>query len=153
MAISFECRTSISASIESVFDLSLNIDAHLESMMGSKERAIAGVTSGAIGLGEQVTWRARHFGIPFTMTTKIVELVRPSFFVDEQVRGPFRSFRHEHRYQTDANTTLVIDRIEFTAPLGPLGTIAERLVLAAYLPKLIAERNAYLKATAEARCQ
>lgn len=65
-------------------------------METSGEQAIGGVTSGSIALGETVTWRARHFGIWFTMTSRITSLERPNRFVDEQVRGPFRSFHHEH---------------------------------------------------------
>lgn len=60
---------------------------------------MGGVTAGRIGLGEEVTWRAVHFGLPFTMTSRVTELERPLRFVDEQVRGPFRSFRHEHRFE------------------------------------------------------
>ena len=61
MTVSFESRTVIIAPIDRVFDLSLDVDTHLESQAKSGERAVAGVTSGTIGLGEQVTWRARTF--------------------------------------------------------------------------------------------
>lgn len=43
-------------------DLQVSIDAHKDSMARSREQAIAGVTSGLISLGEEVTWRAWHFG-------------------------------------------------------------------------------------------
>ena len=88
MTVEFEHVTLIDAPIEIVFDVSLDIDAHLASMSDSNERAIDGVTTGHIGLGESVTWRARHFGIPFTMTSRVIELDRPRRFVDEQMRGP-----------------------------------------------------------------
>ena len=78
MTISFECRTSITAPLETVFDLSLSIDAHLESMTGSKERAIGGVTSGTIGHGEQV--RRHHEAAatpqPANPSTEVDRLVR-----------------------------------------------------------------------------
>jgi hypothetical protein len=41
--------------IEDLFDVSLDIDAPVASMSQSGERAIAGVTTGTIGLGETVT--------------------------------------------------------------------------------------------------
>ncbi len=53
-----ELRTEIDATVEVVFDLARSIDAHLGSMGKSHERAIAGVTTGLIGLGEQVDGRA-----------------------------------------------------------------------------------------------
>ena len=151
MTVRFEHETSINAPDELVFDLSLDIDAHRASLSASNERAIAGVTSGHIRLGETVTWRATHFRIPFTMTSRVVELDRPHRFVDEQVRGPFSSFHHEHLFERHGEATLMTDRIQFDAPFGPIGRLAERAVLAAYLRKLIAVRGEFLKAEAERR--
>ena len=53
------------------FNISLDIDAHVSATQQSDERAVDGVASGAIGLGEGVTWRARHFRIWLTMTVNI----------------------------------------------------------------------------------
>ena len=153
MAVTFECKTTIEASQPAVFDLSLSVDAHLESMAGSKERAIAGVTAGPIGLGEEVTWRAVHFGVPFRMTSRVTELERPTRFVDEQVRGPFRWFRHEHLFEADDAGTLMTDRVSFQAPVAGLGWAVERALLSGYMKKLIEERGTYLKRAAEGGTQ
>ncbi len=127
-----------------LFDLARNIDAHRASMARSREEAIAGVTSGLISLGEEVTWRARHFGVPLTMTSRITQMEWPDRFVDEQSKGPFRRFRHVHEFSHDAAGTVMIDRIEFDAPFGPLGVLVEKLVLARYLRQLIESRNRHL---------
>lgn len=149
MTVRFEHETLMDAPVEVVFDLSLDIDAHRSSMSASNERALAGVTSGRIGLGETVTWRATHFGIPFTMTSQVTALERPHRFVDEQVAGPFRAFHHEHLFEPTDRGTRMVDRIRFEAPLGAVGRLVERAVLASYLQKLIAVRGQYLKAAAE----
>jgi ligand-binding SRPBCC domain-containing protein len=149
MGVHFTCRTSIAASAADVFAASVSIDAHLNSMSASKEQAIAGVTTGRIGLGESVTWRARHFGIVWTMTSRITQFEEPTGFVDEQERGPFAKFRHVHNFIEVPGGTLMEDEVAFTAPLGPLGWVAERLALSWYLPRLIRSRNAYLKASLE----
>lgn len=125
-----------------LFDLSLDIDAHVRSMSHSDERAVDGVTSGRIGLGETVTWRARHAGVWFTMTSRITVLQRPHRFVDEQVRGPFRSFVHEHAFIREGEITRMTDTITLAAPV--FGRAAEQLVLVPYLRRLIAGRNAHL---------
>ena len=151
MTVRFELESFIGATTAEVFSASLDIDAHLGSMEASGEEAIAGVTSGQIALGETVTWRAKHFGIMWTMTSRITELDRPHRFVDEQVRGPFKAFRHEHVFHSHDGGTRMIDRIVFEAPFGPLGTIAEKAVLGAYLPKLIARRNDFLRTQLENR--
>ena len=54
----------------------------------------------------------------------------PIYFVDEQVKGPFRRFRHVHEFTEDSGGTVMVDRIEFEAPLGPIGRLVEKLVLA-----------------------
>jgi ligand-binding SRPBCC domain-containing protein len=146
MASSFECTTRTTLGIEELFDLSRSIDAHKESMAQSREKAVAGITSGLISLGEEVTWRAWHFGVPLRMTSRITEMEAPDYFIDEQVRGPFRSFRHVHEFTEDAGGTVMVDRVKFAAPFGPLGRLAEKLVLARYLRNLTEQRNRHLTA-------
>jgi ligand-binding SRPBCC domain-containing protein len=144
MTVYFECETRTAIGRAELFDLSRSIEAHAGSMSRSRERAVAGVTSGLISLGEQVTWRAWHFGLPIRMTSRITEMSAPDYFVDEQLRGPFRRFRHVHEFTEDGAETVMIDRVEFSAPFGALGRAVERLVLARYLQALIRERNRYL---------
>ena len=91
-----------------------------------------------------MTWRAWHFGVPFRMTSRITELEAPHWFVDEQVRGPFRTYRHEHAFVPDGDGTLMIDHVVFEAPLGGLGRAAEA-VIGPHLVRLIERRNAYLR--------
>jgi ligand-binding SRPBCC domain-containing protein len=146
--ISFERTTNLPIGLPLAFDLSLSIDAHLESMAGAGERAVAGVTAGIIGRGEFVTWRARHFGITWTITSEITEWDPPHRFVDEQSKGPFKAFWHEHSFTPVERGTHLHDRVRLEAPLGPLGTIAERLVLGRYMRHLIDVRNEFLVAAA-----
>lgn len=151
MTAHFVVTTVVDATPERVFDLSLDIDAHVQSKAASGERAVAGVTTEVIALGEEVTWRARHFGLPFTMTSRITEWDRPTRFIDEQTRGPFRRFRHEHRFEAVSGRTRMVDDIAFDAPMGPLGWFAERVLLEHYLQRLIEQRGLYVKAVAEGR--
>lgn len=94
-----ELKTEIKASKEIVFDLSRSIDLHKISTEHTNEEAIAGKTSGLIGLDESVTWRARHFGIYQKLTSKITEYDRPNYFADEMIRGAFNKFKHEHHFE------------------------------------------------------
>ena len=90
MTVSFESRTVIDAPAERVFDLSLDVDAHVQSQARSREQAVDGAT-------------------------------------------------------------VMIDHLEFDAPLGPIGRVVERIVLGTYLRKLIEERGTFLKRLAEQR--
>jgi len=148
----FELCTGIAASPQCAFDVSLEVEIHLESMSGSGERVVGGVRSGRMRLGDTVTWQARHFGLRWRMTSLISACEPPGRFVDEQVRGPFRHWRHEHRFEPDGHGgTLMRDLVDFAAPLGVLGRTAEFGALNRYLPKLIRVRNERVKAVAEAR--
>ena len=143
VTVAFEVRTELPATPEQAFDLSLDVEAHTESMAQSGERAIRGVTQGRLGLDDEVTWKARHFGVPWTMTSKIAEWERPLRFVDEQVTGPFAEFRHEHLFAPSGGGTTMLDRVAFRAPFGVVGRLSERLLPARYLRYLIEARNAY----------
>lgn len=151
--IRIRLETRIGAPREACFALSLSVDAHSASMGRSRERAVAGVTKGEMGDGDTVTWNARHFGLPWRMTSRISEYRPPGRFVDEQVSGPFRLWRHEHRFEPVGGgvETLMIDVAEFEAPLGPLGRIAERSVLRRYMTGLLRGRNRWLQGELETR--
>ena len=142
-------ETEIAAPIERVFDLARDIDFHQRSLAYTGERAIAGRTSGLIELGESVTWRARQFRLPFKMTSRVTEFDRPFRFVDEQAGGPFKRFRHEHRFEPRSSETLMVDEWEHEAPFGLLGRLVDRLVLERHMRGLLERRNAALKAEAE----
>lgn len=144
MTVSLVCRTESTLPPERLFNLARSIDLHVDSQQRSREKAVAGVTAGLIGEGQEVTWRARHFGIPLTMTSRVTQFNFPHSFTDEQVRGPFKAFRHVHEFHPTATGNIMTDRLEFTAPLGILGRAVERLVLARYLERLITARGRYL---------
>jgi ligand-binding SRPBCC domain-containing protein len=144
MTVSFACRTESALPPEQFFDLARSVDLHVESQQRSREKAVAGVTTGLIGEGQDVTWRARHFGIPLTMTNRITGFNFPHSFTDEQVQGPFKAFRHVHEFEAVPGGSIMTDRVEFTAPLGILGRAVERLLLGRYLKQLITARGRYL---------
>ncbi|WNV90554.1 SRPBCC family protein [Umezawaea sp. Da 62-37] len=147
----FEVTTSIAASPRRVFDVSLDVGVHTASMADAAEQAVAGVVSGRLRSGDEVTWRARHFGVWWRMGARIVVHEPPEYFVDEQVEGPFRWWRHEHRFAPDGRGgTVMRDVVGYAAPFGPLGRFAEVAVLDRYLRKLIVDRNAHVGAVAEA---
>jgi ligand-binding SRPBCC domain-containing protein len=146
-----ELKTIIKASPDVCFDLSLNIDLHMQSMEQTNEKAIGGTISGQIKLGETVTWKARHFGLNFIMTSEITELIRPLRFTDQMIKGPFKYLRHQHIFEKTPVGTVMTDFFDFQSPLGILGTIVDKLILERYLRKLLTKRNELIKTTAERR--
>lgn len=142
-------QTHIHAPIERCFNLSRSIDLHQLSTSHTGEKAIAGRTSGLINLDETVTWRAKHFWLWQTLTSKITTMQSPRFFADEMVQGAFESFRHEHYFATEDGITIMTDVFNFTSPLGWLGRLANVLFLTRYITKLLEKRNQVIKKFAE----
>lgn len=146
-------KTYIGAPIERCFDQARSIDLHTDSMSHTGEKAIAGRTSGLIGLGETVTWEAKHFGIRQTLTSKITGFDYPNLFTDEMVKGAFKSIRHEHYFAARNGQTLMTDIFIFESPLGIPGRLANFLFLKRYMTKLLIKRNCAIKQAAESSLQ
>lgn len=142
--------TEINAPQDRVFNLSRSIDLHVESAGHTKEKAIDGITTGLIDLGQSVTWKAYHFGIPFKLTSKITKLEFPNLFQDVMVNGPFKFMEHDHLFQTKKEAkTIMIDIFRFQSPFGMLGNVIDLFVLKTYLSKFLEKRNSVIKSIAE----
>ncbi len=77
---------------------------------------------------------------------RIVEADPPRRFVDEQIAGPFESFRHEHRFETlsDGRTRLV-ETIDYRVRRGVLGALADLLFVRWQLRGLFSFRRRALR--------
>lgn len=141
--------TKIKAPIQTVFDLSRNIDVHQLSTFQSNEKAIAGRTSGLIELDETVTWRGKHFGLFLRHKSKITEMESPCYFADEMVQGHFKFFRHEHRFVVQNGTTVMMDFLQYDTPYGIFGKLFDKIALKKHLTHFLLIRNQTLKKLAE----
>lgn len=142
--------TNIGAPAERCFDLARSVEAHVRSTRASGERVVAGRTRGLLELGDEVTWEARHFGVRQRLTSAITRYERPWFFQDRMVRGAFAALEHDHVFGERADgSTEMVDVVRFAAPLGFVGWVVERVVLARHLRRLLEERGSVLKVLAE----
>lgn len=142
-------QTTINAPIERCFDLARSVEAHIYSTSRTRERAVGGVTSGLLSLGDNVTWEAVHFGIKQCLTSKITRCDKPHVFTDEMVRGAFHSFTHTHEFRPAKNGTIMLDTFKYESPLGFIGVLADKFFLERYMRNFIKERALYLKKIAE----
>ena len=150
--IHFEEITLIDAPIDRVFDLSRSIEVHLLANVHENEQALAvgGLTTGLVGLGEQVTWRAKHFGLWHDLTSKATVVEPPTYLQVTMVKGIFRSMQADHLFRSlPSGATELRDIFAIAAPLPILGLIAEALFLRRYMIALNRERNAVIKQLAE----
>lgn len=144
-------ETLIRATPEVCFDLSRSVDVHLQSTVETEERAVAGVTSGMMELGDEVTWEAVHLGFRQRLTTRITEMDRPHRFVDVMVRGAFARMHHLHEFHRTEDGTRMVDVFDFASPLGLLGRLVDGAVLERHLRGFLERRNATIRAIAEGR--
>lgn len=142
-------KTTINATIETVFNNCRNIDLHTKSARKSHEKAIAGRTSGLIEKDETVTWLGKHFGFYIKHQSIISEMEFPNYFVDEQLKGKFKSFKHTHTFKKKNNAVLMVDELVYEVPFGIIGKLFDKLLLKNHLIQFIIERNNYIKKISE----
>ena len=65
----------------------------------------------------KMTWVAEHTGYD-----------PPTFFSDKMLKGPFRSWDHEHHLIEDGGVTKVIDEVSYQVPFGSLGNLVDRML-------------------------
>lgn len=148
--VHIEQRIEIAAPIKRCFDLARSIEVHLLGAAHTQEEAVGGVTSGLIGAGQTVRWRAKHLGVRQHLTSRMTAFESPHHFQDTMLAGAFRSMQHDHFFRSVApDRTEVTDRLVFAAPLPVLGQLAEVLFVRRHMAAFLQKRNAVLKAVAE----
>ena len=141
--------TTINAPIEIVFNNSRNIDIHQYSASKTKEKAIAGRTAGLIEISETVTWKGKHFGINLKHKSIITEMDFPNYLVDEQLKGHFKNFKHQHFFEEKENQTIMTDILCYETPFGFIGKLFDKIILKNHLSNFIIYRNSILKELSE----
>lgn len=96
--------------------------------------------------GTVLEYRLRLWGVPVKWRTRIEVVEPPVRFVDVQDKGPYAMWRHTHNFrEIDVNRTEIRDEVEFAMPLGPLGEIAYRLMVAGSLRQIFDYREEVLQ--------
>ena len=70
--------------------------------------------------GARIEYRLRIRGFPVGWESEITAWEPPHRFVDEQRRGPYRIWIHEHTFEREGTGTRTRDRIQYAAPGGEL---------------------------------
>jgi len=98
-----------------------------------------------MGVGLRLTYRIRVLGIPQTWVSEITSYRQSESFVDEQLRGPYALWRHEHTFQSTRDGTLVTDTVTYALPFGVLGRLAHALFVRRQLAAIFDFREATLR--------
>jgi ligand-binding SRPBCC domain-containing protein len=93
--------------------------------------------------GTRIDYRLRVRGIPIRWTSEITQWDPPRAFVDEQIRGPYRLWRHTHRFEETPHGTRATDHVAYAVPGG---AIVQALVVKRDVEKIFDHRRERLVA-------
>lgn len=99
----------------------------------------------AMRAGVRIDYRLRVHGIPLRWQSEISVWEPPVRFVDEQRRGPYRLWHHEHTFEERDGGTLCGDVVRYAAPGGPLRPLIERLLVRRDVERIFAFRAARMR--------
>lgn len=91
--------------------------------------------------GTRIQYRIRWGLVPMRWTTLIEEWEPPHRFVDRQIKGPYKLWHHEHRFEAVPEGTKVTDVIRYALPLGPIGRLMHRFSVRRDLEKIFDHRR------------
>jgi ligand-binding SRPBCC domain-containing protein len=92
--------------------------------------------------GAVIDYKLRVHGLPIRWRTKITEWNPPLRFVDEQLRGPYRLWIHEHDFEPRDGGTLVRDQVRYAVPFDFL---VHRLFVRRDVSRIFAYRSEKLR--------
>ena len=100
----------------------------------------------AMKQGATIAYALRVRGIPLRWLTEIERWNPPYEFIDIQTRGPYKLWRHTHRFSEAAGGTSIVDIVEYELPFGFMGRLAHRLQVARDLSRIFDYRAQHVQA-------
>jgi ligand-binding SRPBCC domain-containing protein len=83
-----------------------------------------------MGVGTLIEYRLRLHRVPVRWRTRITAWEPPRRFVDTQISGPYSLWEHTHTFEEDGpGVTIIEDWVRYAIPFGPLGELADRLLV------------------------
>ncbi|MEM6334819.1 MAG: SRPBCC family protein [Planctomycetota bacterium] len=94
--------------------------------------------------GTLIDYRLKVRGLPLRWRTHISDWNPPTSFIDQQVRGPYDLWHHEHRFVADGSGTRCTDTVHYRVPGGPLAPLIHAMFVGPDVRKIFAHRAVVL---------
>ncbi len=118
----FERSVAVSSPVQEAFDFLLR-PANIITI-SPPEIGLSFVSAPeVVSLGSVMEFKVLARGQVQHISHEITRLESPDVFTERQIKGPFKSWEHEHRFETDGESVVIIDRISFEPPSGLLGLL------------------------------
>ena len=149
----FQRRTRIEAPAEGVYAWHARPGA-LERLAPPWEQVVVEERTGGIEEGARVVLRVAAGPVRLRWVAVHDEVIPGRQFCDWQEHGPFRHWRHRHRFEPDGSSVCLLeDDVEYALPLGRLGSIVAGGRVRRKLERMFAYRHAVTKADIEAHAK
>jgi ligand-binding SRPBCC domain-containing protein len=86
-------------------------------------------------------------GVPLQWLTEITHIEEGRYFVDEQRRGPYRFWHHQHHFTAVEGGVEMRDIVHYELPFGPLGNAVDHLFVRVKIDRMFAYRRQVLSAS------
>ncbi len=90
--------------------------------------------------GARIDYELSLFGVPLRWRTEIEVYEPKERFIDRQVRGPYRLWRHTHTFEDAPGGTRIRDRVDYAIGFGPFGRLAHHLFVRRTLERIFDHR-------------
>lgn len=92
--------------------------------------------------GQILTYKLRPFlHIPIEWVTEITHVEKPYYFVDEQRKGPYKLWHHEHHFTAIEGGVEMVDKMSYLLPYGPIGHLLHQLKVKKDLERIFSYRK------------
>jgi len=91
--------------------------------------------------GLMIEYKVRPLlNIPLRWITEITHVKHQQYFVDEQRKGPYKIWHHEHHFKEVQGGVEMTDIVSYELPFGILGKLAHPLIVKKKLDQIFAYR-------------
>jgi ligand-binding SRPBCC domain-containing protein len=140
--------TFIAAPVERVFDLSRSVSLVKQALLTNDILVSGEKTTGLLEEGESVTLQSKLLFKNRVWKLQLTKIVKPEMYIEEQVDGFFKNFKHEHYFKSCENGSFLIDQITYEEK-GIAGQLADKIIFRNYLMKILDIKNTSIKQAAE----
>jgi ligand-binding SRPBCC domain-containing protein len=101
--------------------------------------------------GTLIQYSLRWRIVPIHWTTEIIDWEPPFRFIDLQLKGPYKLWRHEHHFAAEGNRTRITDEIQYLLPFGIVGRIVHTVKVKSDVEAIFDYRRAVVRKIFESR--